>query len=319
MDLDRPHAGVVVGKRGSGKSHTLGVLVEEAARADGVAPVVLDPMDALGGLAAGSDGPPVPARIVAQPRVRADAIPPQQWPAMFDLDPAGAVGSLLWNAASSSSTLSAMCDHIADSNARRPVRRAARNHLRLVDSWAVFDPDGLSPAELADDAASVLSLAGLAAPATRAVCAAVASGLYDAAVAGDLPQLPWLFVDEVHALLGDVAGPPLRRLFTRGRAPGVGVLVATQRPSVVPDVAISQADLTVAHRLTADSDLDALGAANPTYLDGRLRDRLPAGVGRALIVDDATERAHRVAVRERATPHSGKTARASDRAVANDA
>ncbi|MFB6126229.1 MAG: ATP-binding protein [Halolamina sp.] len=314
VDLDRPHAGLVVGKRGSGKSHTLGVVVEEATRVDGLAPVVVDPMGALTGLAADSDGPPVPARVAESPCVRADALTPSQWPALFDLDPAGSVGSLLWRAATEEATLSGMLSHVADADAHEATCRGARNHLRMADSWGVFDPAGLAPVELADDAATVLSLAELAPAAAEAVCAAVAGGLYAAAVDGRLPRLPWLFVDEGHVFFDGVADAPLRRLFTRGRAPGVGLVVATQRPGALPSVAVSQADLTVAHRLTAASDLEALTAASPAYLEGTVRERLPETVGRALVVDDATERAHRVAVRERATPHEGETPRASARA-----
>jgi len=69
LDLDRPHVGLVVGKRGSGKSYTLGVLAEAIARADRVAPVVVDPMGAFRTL----DRPPVSARV-AEPRVAADAL-----------------------------------------------------------------------------------------------------------------------------------------------------------------------------------------------------------------------------------------------------
>ena len=45
FDFDRPHVALVVGKRGSGKSHTTSVLAEGLARAEGVAPIVADPMD----------------------------------------------------------------------------------------------------------------------------------------------------------------------------------------------------------------------------------------------------------------------------------
>ncbi|MFW5903785.1 MAG: helicase HerA domain-containing protein, partial [Halolamina sp.] len=47
VDFDRPHACLLVGKRGSGKSHTLGVIAEGLTRADGVAPIVVDPMGEL--------------------------------------------------------------------------------------------------------------------------------------------------------------------------------------------------------------------------------------------------------------------------------
>lgn len=45
IDLARPHAVCVVGKRGTGKSNTLAVLAEELAATDGVVPVVAVPMD----------------------------------------------------------------------------------------------------------------------------------------------------------------------------------------------------------------------------------------------------------------------------------
>jgi hypothetical protein len=104
----------------------------------------------------------------------------------------------------------------------------------------------------------------------------------------------------------------LETILTRGRAPGVSLALATQRPSAVSAVAVSQSDLLVAHRLTAEADLSALAAARPTYLEGTLRERLPAEAGAAVVVDDATETVHAVAVRERATPHGGGSPTASD-------
>ncbi|MFC6730270.1 helicase HerA domain-containing protein, partial [Natronoarchaeum mannanilyticum] len=44
LDLDGPHAALLVGKRGYGKSYTMGVIAESLARSSGVAPVVVDPM-----------------------------------------------------------------------------------------------------------------------------------------------------------------------------------------------------------------------------------------------------------------------------------
>ncbi|MGM0685087.1 MAG: hypothetical protein ACQEUA_12945, partial [Halobacteriota archaeon] len=84
--------------------------------------------------------------------------------------------------------------------------------------------------------------------------------------------------------------------------------------------AVSQADLLVCHRLTAERDLARLAEAEATYLTGDLASRLPTGTGEALVVDDATETAHTVRVRERRTPHGGESPRASDvGAAASDA
>ncbi|MFB6156398.1 MAG: ATP-binding protein [Haloferacaceae archaeon] len=305
VDLDRPHAALVVGKRGSGKSHTLGVLAEAAADTRGVAPVVVDPMGALCGLAAGR------GRTVA-PRVRADAVPPRDWPALLGLDPTGGPGGLIWRAAADRATLDGMTDFVAASDAARAACRAAANHLRLADSWGVFDPTGLDAAALCGGGATVLDCAGVPDAAARAVVAGVARALYDARVERRVERLPWLLVDEAHAFLdGGAADPALRTLLTRGRAPGVSLVAATQRPGVLPAVARSQADLLVAHRLTAEPDVAALAAATPTYLDGTLRARLPRETGAAVVVDDATESVHGVRVRERETPHEGETPRAS--------
>jgi hypothetical protein len=342
LDLDRPHAALVVGKRGYGKSYTLGVLAEAAARARGVAPVVVDPMGALTGLATAG----FPGRVV-EPAVRADSVPPSAWPELVGLEPTDAAGALVWRAADAADSVAAMRAHVADAPVDGPTRRAADNHLRLADAWGVFDAAGLAPATLADGAVTVVDCAGLGDAPTNAVVRAVARGLYDARVRavevaagsgatdcaggcadrggwsdgtdGPLRRLPWLFVDEAHVAFDGVAAPALRTLLTRGRAPGASLVAATQRPGALPGVAVSQADLLIAHRLTAEPDVEALAAATPTYLRGTLRERLPDAVGAALVVDDVTESVHAVRVRERETPHEGTSPRASDIDVDGDA
>lgn len=314
VDFDRPHAGLVVGKRGSGKSYTLGVLAEAAARVSGVAPVVVDPMGVFAGLARGD--PNVPARVVADPQVRADALAPAAWPKLLGLDSADAAGTLVWEAASARTSLDGMRDYVADADTTQTTRRAAENHLRLADSWGVFECDGLTPEELSGPESTVLDVSGRHPAAMNGVCAAVAHGLYDARVGAAreesaVDRLPWLFVDEAHAFFDGVAADALRTLLTRGRAPGVSLVAATQRPGSLPDVAVSQADLLVAHRLTAESDVAALAAAQPTYLGDAIATRLPTETGDALVVDDATESVHSVSIRERDTPHGGASARSS--------
>jgi DNA helicase HerA-like ATPase len=325
VDLDRPHAGVVFGKRGTGKSYTLGVLAEEIADADGVVPVVVDPMGVFGGLEAAG------GRVV-DPAVRPASIPPSTWPDLLGLDPASAPGSLVWrvvadavdgegsdaNGSESDSgtgpspSLATLCQSVDGADAPAETRRAAANHLRLAESWGVFDAEAPPVASLAADGDPVvLDLAGVPDAAASAVVRAVARGLYDARIDGNLPRLPWLLVDEAHAFFDGVAEPALRTLLTRGRAPGVSLVCATQRPAALPSVAVSQSDLLVSHRLTAARDVDRLAEAEATYLAGDLASRLPEGVGEALVVDDATETAHTVRIRKRRTPHEGESPRAS--------
>jgi DNA helicase HerA-like ATPase len=314
LDLDRPHASLVVGKRGYGKSYTLGVLAEELTAAAGVTGVVVDPMGVFDGLAEGAaNSDDAPARVVREPAVRADALPPEAWCSLLDLAPTSAAGALVWRVATDADTLAEMREGVEAGSADSAARRAARNHLDLAASWGVFDPGGLTAADLLRPGVSVLDCSALGDGPTGAVVRGVASALYRAAVEQRVSPLPWLLVDEAHAAFDGVARPALETLLTRGRGPGVSLVCATQRPGALPSVAISQADMLVAHRLTAESDLDALAAARPAYLQGSLADRLPARPGEAVVVDDATETAHTVRVRERETPHGGGSPRASAR------
>ncbi|MFC7176614.1 ATP-binding protein [Halosegnis marinus] len=293
LDCARPHAACVVGKRGSGKSNTLAVLAEGLCGVAGAVPVVVDPMGAFRGLrGAGA--------TVREPRVRADAIPPAEWPGLVGLDATTGSGALVAAAARATGTLAGMCDHVAGSDASPDTCRVAGTRLARAREWDVFDPAGLA----APTEPTVLDLAGVPERAANAVVRAVAAGLYERRVADEGP-LPWLLVDEAHAFLGGAARPALDRLLTRGRAPGVSVVLATQRPDALPATAVSQADLLVAHRLTGRADTGAVAGARGAYVDGPVADRIPAGVGEALVFDDATERAHGVRVAERATPHGG--------------
>jgi len=336
VDLDRPHAALVVGKRGYGKSYTVGVLAEELARTRGLAPVVVDPMGAFRPLAATTEGGDpaqddsgvpvndapsatrtgsIACRVVDAPTVAADALDGRAWCDLLDLSPEAGAGTLVWRAASEAATLEGMREFVAEADAAAVDRRAAINHLDLAASWGVFDPDGLDAPALATGAVTVLDVSGLDRAPSNAVVRAVAGSFYRARVEGAVERLPWLLVDEAHAFFDGVAGSALERLLTRGRAPGVSLVVATQRPGAVPSVAVSQSDLLVSHRLTSETDIEALERARPTYAERGLAERLPERPGEVLIVDDATETVHTARIRSRETPHGGDAPAASDAAA----
>lgn len=304
VDLDRPHAGLVLGKRGSGKSYTLGVLAEELAASEGVAPVVLDPLDALAGL--GECG-----FEAVEPRVGASSLEPRAWCELLGLAPTDPAGSLVWRAASERRSLARMRSFVADADVPAPTARAAHNHLDLAASWGIFDPSGLDPSALASRPVR-LPLPGLDAAPANAVVRAVLAGCHRASLEGSLDRLPWLLLDEAHAFVGGVAEPALRQVLTRGRAPGTSLVLATQRPSALPEVAASQADLVIAHRLSGRADEEALERARPAVARVEA-DRRPTAPGEALVFDGTGESVHAVRVRERATPHGGTAPRASER------
>jgi DNA helicase HerA-like ATPase len=267
VDLDRPHAMLVVGKRGYGKSYTMGVLAEELARARGVAPVIVDPMGIFDTVTGEAEGEPVPATVVAEPTVRPNALDPRSWCALVGLAPDSGAGALLWGAAQAASTLDGMVEHVRGAAADGDHKRAARNHIELARSWGVFDAEGgLDAGALSGGEVSVVDVSGLDTAAMNAVVRGVAESLYRARVTDEVSRLPWLLLDEAHAFFSGVAAPALETILTRGRAPGVSVVLVTQRPSAVPEVGISQSDVLVSHRLTSQADIEALRAAQPTYL-----------------------------------------------------
>jgi hypothetical protein len=311
LDLNRPHAALVVGKRGSGKSYTLGVLAEELARCPGIAPVIVDPMGAFTTLANADKR--IEATVESAPTICAGALSPRSWCGLFNLDPAGAVGSLLWQAASATARLDAMETFLEEATVDDATRRAARNHLALAREWGIFGDEGLTAGHLCSPDVTILDCSGLADTPMNAVCRAVAETLYRARIDGTTSRLPWLLVDEAHVFFDGVAGSSLRTLLTRGRQPGVSLVAATQRPGALPPVAHSQADLLVVHRVTNEADRAALEASRPTYLDGSFASRMPTSPGEALVVDDVAERTHAVHVRPRETPHGGETPRVNGR------
>lgn len=310
LDFDSPHALLVVGKRGYGKSYTMGVIAEELAQTDAIAPIIVDPMGAFETL---GDETATSARVFSQPAVAPNSLDPRSWCAILGLSPESSAGALVWQSAQRVETLEEMQAEIRQTDAAQADVRAAINHVKMADSWGVFDTvDGLDASRLADSGITVIDLSGLADGPMNAVVRGVAESVYRARVSEDIGRLPWLMVDEAHTFFQGVARPALERLLTRGRAPGLSTVLVTQRPSAVPAVGISQSDILISHRLTAQSDVDALQAAQPTYMTGALEEKMPTATGEVLIVDDATETVHAAQIRERETEHGGDSATATE-------
>jgi hypothetical protein len=254
----------------------------------------------------------VAASVATEPTVDPAALDPASWCPLVGLDPESGPGGLVWDAARAADTLAGMTDHVDLADAPAADVRAARNHLAMADAWDVFDPSGLGPADLAVGDVTVLDCSGLDSAPMNAVARVVAETCYRARVDECVERLPWLLVDEAHAFFDGIAADALETLLTRGRAPGVSLVVATQRPSAVPGVCLSQTDVLLAHRLTSEADVAALESARPTYVDRSFAARMPADVGGAIVVDDATETAHAVRIRDRRTAHGGESPRASE-------
>jgi uncharacterized protein len=125
--------------------------------------------------------------------------------------------------------------------------------------------------------------------------------------------LVWLVTDEAHEFLPNegktVATQPLITILREGRQPGISLVLASQQPGKIHSDVITQSDIVIAHRVTANVDVQALGNLMQSYmregLDKQLN-YLPRVKGSALIFDDINERIYSMRVRPRYTWHGGE-------------
>ena len=126
--------------------------------------------------------------------------------------------------------------------------------------------------------------------------------------------LVWLIVDEAHEMLpreGQTAATDaLVTIMREGRQPGISLVLASQQPGKIHSDVMTQSDIVVAHRLTAQIDVHALKQLMQTYMHEGLDEQLaqlPPNTGSAVIFDDDNERVFAVKVRPRITWHGGSS------------
>ncbi|MEK6846132.1 MAG: zonular occludens toxin domain-containing protein [Nanoarchaeota archaeon] len=126
--------------------------------------------------------------------------------------------------------------------------------------------------------------------------------------------LVWIAIDEAHELLPregkTAASDALITILREGRQPGISLILATQQPAKIHTDVMTQADTVIAHRLTAQMDIEALGSLMQSYMRKGLDQELsilPPLRGAALIFDDANERMFPVQMRPRFTWHGGSS------------
>ena len=101
---------------------------------------------------------------------------------------------------------------------------------------------------------------------------------------------------------------PLVAVLREGRQPGISLVLASQQPGKIHTDVFTQADVVIAHKLTANIDVQALGNIMQSYmregLDKQLN-LLPTEDGAAIIFDDVNEKLYPIKVRPRYTWHGG--------------
>jgi len=130
--------------------------------------------------------------------------------------------------------------------------------------------------------------------------------------------LTWIFIDEAHEFLPlnkkTLATDALIQLLREGRQPGISLVLATQQPGQIHRDVMTQSDIVLSHKVTAQPDIEALNYIMQTYVLESIKKQmagLPNLKGSALILDDNSERIYPMRIRPRFTWHGGETSTAT--------
>ena len=131
----------------------------------------------------------------------------------------------------------------------------------------------------------------------------------------DVP-LFWVLIDEAHEFLAKDVNSPVKntlvQIIREGRGPGVSLVLATQQPNKLEDDALTQANIVIAHKLTNKVDIETVNSIMRNFVDVDLEilfaENLPNKPGAALVLDDKSERVYPIMVRPRITYHGGRDA-----------
>jgi hypothetical protein len=128
-----------------------------------------------------------------------------------------------------------------------------------------------------------------------------------------------MMIDEAHLFLPvqqkTLASDVLIDWIKLGRHPGLSLILATQEPSALHETAIRQSDIILAHNVTANDDIAALGRAKQSFMSGtkdieKVVSTMEFKKGLAVLFDDKTRKMEMVRVRPRMSLHAGMDASA---------
>jgi len=124
--------------------------------------------------------------------------------------------------------------------------------------------------------------------------------------------LVWLLLDEAHEFLDkegkSASANALISILREGRQPGISLVLATQQPGKIHTDVMTQSDIVISFRLTAEIDTSALKMLAQSYMRSGIEDNinmLPKVPGACVILDDANERTFQMQIRPKLTWHGG--------------
>jgi hypothetical protein len=380
LDVARSHVIMVAGKRGSGKSYTLGAIAEELCSLEkeisqNIAPLIFDTMGIFWTMKYknekesellqewGLKPKNIPITVWApfgfyeeyeKRQIAVDkkfAIKPSElegedWVTTFNLEMTSPIAVLIQKTIAGLGEESYGVDEIIEAlskeNIEQHVKSAAISLFEAVKTWGVFAEKGQKGTAIDElimpGQSSILDIScyssigefNVRALVIGLVCKklfkermlarkkeemiALQHGINYLGEAKKEVPLVWIFIDEGHEFLPKEgktsASDALIQILREGRQPGISLVLATQQPGVIHRDAMTQSDIVISHRLTAQPDIEALNSIMQTYLLESIRSsmaNLPSMKGSAIILDDNSERIYPIRVRPRFTWHGGES------------
>jgi len=381
LDVSKSHVVFVVGKRGSGKSYSLGVIAEgiydlpDEIRKN-LAVVMLDTMgiywtmkypnnkekELLDSWELESKGinvqifTPIGFYDEYKERgiptdfpfsIKTSEINAEEWCMIFNVLVTEPIGILIERVVNnlkeekSDYGIDDIVKAIADDDrSEKTIKDAVQNRFLVAEKWGLFSKEGTLIGDLViPGQISVLDVSAYATTAGAENLRALVIGLVaqklfvqrmmarkaeeEAAISEEIhffeeekeaekEPVVWLIIDEAHEFLPNKgktpATLPLITVLREGRQPGISLVLASQQPGRIHTDVITQADVVIAHRITANIDVQALGGLMQSYmregLDKQLN-LLPTEEGAAIIFDDVNEKLYQIRVRPRFSWHGG--------------
>ncbi|UCF07556.1 MAG: ATP-binding protein [Thermoplasmata archaeon] len=394
FDLTSPHCMLIVGKRGTGKSYTLGVIAEGFGMLDEeirkrISVVIIDTMSVFHSLKSPNSNTSEITRLgdfqglkprdftdyvgVFLPKLTIENLKAQgieiafdyvlqlslqdisvhDWLILLNLQPTEPAGALLVRVMERLAKqernfgYEEIYEMMETERAEEHVKSSLMNLIRMIEELKVFDRDGTDfSAIIKGGQLSVLDISYLGRVGgfdVRNLIVGVLArkllsqrtlyttlemqaeaNLLDRGImqgmAGENP-LVYMFIDEAHLFLPQhhktLASDVLIDWIKLGRHPGLSLVLATQEPSALHETAIRQSDMLLAHNVTANDDIVALGKAKQSFMSGskdiqKLVSTMEFKKGLAVLFDDRTRKMEMVRVRPRMSLHAGGDASALD-------
>ncbi len=377
MDVARSHVILISGKRGSGKSHSIGVMAEELSdlpkeTRNNIAPLIFDTMGIFWTMKFKNEkdkpllsewklkAKEIPARVFVpygkfqdyeknqipvdeKFALKASELEIEDWLLTFHLEMINPVSILIERIVTKLKEqkkdfgIEEILDEIKNSEEKEEIKKAASALFEASSTWGIFAKKGergTTTRELTEaGTTTILDLSCYSSVGIFNVRALII-GLISRkiftermmarkkeeieaiqGISKEKKEMPlvWIFIDEAHEFLPENEKTPatdsLVQLLREGRQPGISLVLATQQPGAIHRDVMTQSDIIISHRVTAQPDITALNSIMQTYLlesVKRYLDDLPDLKGSAIILDDNSERIYPMRMRPRFTWHGGE-------------